>query len=212
MDGLLRNSKVDGRNGALFGVERPPQRFCGVRKHKHTSKNKKLCSTQTLVKVWSVLSSKTHPDLADWSNPQRLGSRNGISTSFCLKLNKKFVRNKVFCFWKSVCVSWHQGRVVVVVRRRTTLHSAHPLLSSLTAILMCYLYTKLTERTLKKNKKTFQIIICNLDFWNWFGRVSWCRAAPKALLEDKEQFQVLQTGKDRFQNFRVRDLNEFVAS
>jgi len=34
----------------------------------------------------------------------------------------------------------------------------------------------------------------------------------KALLEDKEQFQVLQTGKDRFQNFRVRDLNEFVAS
>ena len=145
----LRIQKPFGRNGALFGVPRPPQLFSGVSKHKHTSKNKKLCSEQTSRKVWSVLSSKTHPVLADWTNPQGLGSRDGISTFSWPKLNKKFVRNKVFCFWKCVGVSRHQRRVVVVARRRTALHSAQTVFGSLSALLMCFLYTKLAEWTLK---------------------------------------------------------------
>ena len=101
----LRSPKLYGRNGALFGHARPPQHFPGGRKHKNTSKNKKLCSAQTLGQVQSVLSSKTHQILAGWTNPQRSDSRNRISTFSCLKLNKKFALNKVFCFWKSSCVS-----------------------------------------------------------------------------------------------------------
>ena len=144
----LRNQDLYERDGALFGVARPPQLFSDVRKHKHTSKNKKLCSAQTLGKVWSVLSSKTHPFLADGTNPQILGSRDGISIVSWLKLNNKLVRNKVCCFWKCACVSWHQRRVVMVARHRTALHPAHTDVGSLTALLMCFLYTKLAEWTL----------------------------------------------------------------
>ena len=133
----LRIQKPYGRNGALLGVARPPQLFSGVRKHKHTSKNKKLCSEQTLGKVWSLLSSKTHPVLADGTNPQILGSRDGISIVSWLTLNNKLVRNKVFCFWKCVGVSRHQRRVVVVARRRTARHSAQTVFGSLSALLMC---------------------------------------------------------------------------
>ena len=133
----LRIQKPFGRNGALFGVPRPPQLFSGVRKHKHTSKNKKLCSEQTLGKVWSVLSSKTHRFLADGTNTQILGSRDGISIVSWLTLNNKLVRNKVFCFWKSVCVSRHQRSVVVDARHRRALHSGHTVFESLSAQLMC---------------------------------------------------------------------------
>ena len=133
----LRNQDLYERDGALFGVARPPQLFSGVRKHKHTSKNNKLCSELTYCWVWAkkrCLFRPWSPIFEDWSHQQEIGE---FLSSKHSKPFPKFVRNKVFCFWKCVCVSWHQRRVVVVARHRTALHSAHPLLSSLSAILMC---------------------------------------------------------------------------